>query len=147
MDIREVTKFLVGTKIAVMATVNSDGSPHLSPNWYYYDGERLYFVTTKERRKFFNLKRDRRISVCVYEPPLASDYVVLQGPAIIENLVPTSELWRIARLVVERYVDVNEVDNYIERWKTEPRILVTLTPDDIYTRSRHSKTMDPNFPD
>ena len=77
---------------------------------------------------------------------MASDYVVLQGPAIIENLVPTSELWRIARLVVERYVDVNEVDNYIERWKTEPRILVTLTPDDIYTRSRHSTTMDPNFP-
>ena len=75
---------------------------------------------------------------------MASDYVVLQGPAIIENLVPTSELWRIARLVVERYVDVNEVDNYIERWKTEPRILVTLTPDDIYTRSRHSTTMDPN---
>ncbi len=64
---------------------------------------------------------------------MASDYVVLQGPAIIENLVPTSELWRTAQLVVERYVDANEVDNYIERWKTEPRILVTITPDDIHT--------------
>ena len=146
MDIREVTKFLAGTKIAVMATVNSDGSPHLSPNWYYFDGERLYFVTTRERRKFFNLKRDRRISVCVYEPPLALDYVVLQGPGIIENLVPTSELWRTAQLVIERYVDADAVDDYIARWKTEPRILVTITPDDIYTRSRHSKTMDPNFP-
>ena len=77
---------------------------------------------------------------------MASDYVVLQGPAIIENLVPTSELWKTARLVVERYVDADEVDNYIERWKTEPRILVTITPDDIYTRSRHSKTMGPNCP-
>ena len=113
MDIREVSKFLAGTKIAVMATVNSDGSPHLSPNWYYFDGERLCFVTTRERRKFFNLKRDRRISVCVYEPPLASDYAVLQGPAIIENLVPTSELWRTAQLVVERYVNAYEVDDYI----------------------------------
>ena len=62
-------------------------------------------------------------------------------------MVPTSELWRTAQLVVERYVDADEVDNYIERWKTEPRILVTITPDDIYTRPRHSKTMDPNFPD
>ena len=77
---------------------------------------------------------------------MASDYVVLQGSAIIENLVPTSELWRTAQLVVERYVDADEVDNYIERWKTEPRILVTITPDGIHTRSRHSKTMDPNFP-
>jgi hypothetical protein len=77
---------------------------------------------------------------------MASDYVVLQGPAIIENLVPTSELWRTAQLVVERYVDADELDNYIERWKTEPRILVTITPDDIYTRSRHLKTTGPNFP-
>ena len=146
MEAQDVTNFLSGIKMAVMATINSDGSPHLSPNWYYYDGEQLFFVTTKERRKFYNLKRDQRISVCVYEPPLASDYVVLQGPAIIENLVPTSELWRTAQLVVERYVNAYEVDDYIERWKTEPRILVTITPDDIYTRSRHSKTMDPNFP-
>ena len=137
MDIREVTKFLAGTKIAVMATVNSDGSPHLSPNWYYFDGERLYFVTTRERRKFFNLKRDRRISVCVYEPPLATDYVVVQGPAIVDDLVPTSELWETARLVVERYVNPAEVETYIERWKTEPRILVTITPESIYTRPGH----------
>ena len=102
MDARDVNDFLSGIKMAVMATINNDGSPHLSPNWYYFDCERLYFVTTRERRKFFNLKRDRRISVCVYEPPLASDYVVLQGPAIIENLVPTSELWRTAQLVVEK---------------------------------------------
>ena len=84
--------------------------------------------------------------MCVYEPPLASDYVVVQGAAIIDDLVPTSELWGTARLVVERYVNADDVDTYIERWKTEPRILVTITPDDIYTRSRHSKTMDPNFP-
>ena len=70
-------------------------------------------------------------------------YAEITGGSIV---VPTSELWRTAQLVVERYVDADEVDNYIERWKTEPRILVTITPDDIYTRSRHSKTMDPNFP-
>ena len=52
MDARDVNDFLAGMKMAVMATINSDGSPHLSPNWYYYDGEQLFFVTTKERKKF-----------------------------------------------------------------------------------------------
>jgi len=137
MDARDVTDFLAGIKMAVMATINNDGSPHLSPNWYYYDGEQLFFVTTKDRKKFYNLKRDPRISVCVYEPPLASDYVVVQGPAIIDDLVPTSKLWGTARLVVERYVDAAEVDAYIKRWKTEPRILVTITPDTMYTRPGH----------
>ena len=137
MEAQDVTDFLSGIKMAVMATINSDGSPHLSPNWYYYDGEQLFFVTTKERKKFYNLKRDPRISVCVYEPPLASDYVVVQGPAIIDDLTPTSELWETARLVVERYVISAEVEAYIERWKTEPRILVTITPEAIYTRPAH----------
>jgi len=72
--------------------------------------------------------------VCVYEPPLASDYVVVQGAATIDDLVPTSELWGTARLVIERYVNAAEVDAYVERWKTEPRILVTITPENIYTR-------------
>ena len=52
MDARDVSEFLTDIKMAVMATINSDGSPHLSPNWYYYDGEQLFFVTTKERKKF-----------------------------------------------------------------------------------------------
>ena len=134
MDDRNVNEFLAGIKMAVMATINYDGSPHLSPNWYYYNGEQLFFVTTKERKKFFNLKRDQRMSVCVYEPPLASDFVVVQGTSTIDDLVPTSELWGTARLVIERYVDADDVDAYVERWKTEPRILVTITPDKIYTR-------------
>jgi len=132
MDARDVNDFLSGIKMAVMATINNDGSPHLSPNWYYYDGAQLFFVTTKERKKFFNLKRDQRMGV--YEPPLASDYVVVQGAATIDDLVPTSELWGAARLVIERYVKADEVDTYIERWKTQPRILVTITPEKIYTR-------------
>ena len=137
MDARDVNEFLAGIKMAVMATINHDGSPHLSPNWYYYDEERLFFVTTKGRKKFFNLKRDQRMSVCVYEPPLASDYVVVQGTATIDDLVPTSELWGTARLVIERYVDADDVDAYVERWKTEPRILVAITPEKIYTRPGH----------
>ena len=74
------------------------------------------------------------MAVCVYEPPLASDYVVVQGAGTIDDLVPTSELWGAARLVIERYVKADEVDTYIARWKTQPRILVTITPEKIYTR-------------
>ncbi len=133
MDQQEINQFLSGTKMAVMATINKDGSPHLSPTWYYYDGEQLSFVTTKERLKYFNLKRDGRIAICVYEPPLASDYVVIQGRATIDDSADT-DIWDGARQVLRRYVEADQVDDYVERWKTEPRILVKITPDKIYTR-------------
>ena len=137
MDNADIAAFLSGIQMAVMATINSDGSPHLSPNWYYYDGDQLFFVTTKERKKFYNVRKDLRLSVCVYEPPLASNYVVVEGAAKVDDLVPTSELWRTARLVIERYVNAEDVENYIDRWKTEPRILVTITPTRIHTRPGH----------
>jgi PPOX class probable F420-dependent enzyme len=131
LDKQEIAQFLAGTKMAVIATINKDGSPHLSPNWYYYDGDQLSFVTTKERLKFFNLKRDERISVCIYEPPLASDYVVFQGRATIDD----GDIWDGARHIIRRYVEADQVDAYVERWKTQPRILVKITPDKVYTRS------------
>ena len=131
MDKQQISQFLTDTKMAVMATINKDGSPHLSPNWYYYDGERLSFVTTKERLKFFNLRRDERMAVCIYEPPLASDYVVFQGRATIDD----GDIWGDARQVIRRYVAEDQVDDYVERWKTQPRILVKITPDKIYSRN------------
>ena len=115
-----------------MATINRDGSPQLTPNRYYYDGSRLTFVTTKERIKYFNLSRDSRISVCIYDSPLASEYVVIQGRASIRD----EGIWEDARHIIERYVELGRVDEYIQRWKTQPRILVTVTPERIYTRNR-----------
>lgn len=131
MDHQELNHFLAGPRIAVMATINRDGSPQLTPNWYYYDGTQLTFVTTKERIKFFNLRRDSRMSVCIYDSPLASEYVVIRGRASIRD----EGFWDDARHIINRYVEPQRVDEYIERWKTQPRILVTLTPERIYTRN------------
>ena len=130
MDKQEIEKFLEGTKMAVMATINKDGTPQLSPNWYHYDGSQLSFVTTKVRLKFLNLKRDDRISVCIYEPPLAPDYVVFQGRVTLDD----GDIWDDSRKVIRRYIDADGVEEVIERWKTQPRVLVKLTPDKIYSR-------------
>ena len=62
--------------------------------------------------------------------PLASDYVVIQGRATIDD----GDIWDDARQVIRRYVEADQVDDYVERWKTQPRILVKITPDKIYTR-------------
>ena len=128
MDKQEIDQFLAGIKMAVMATINKDGSPHLSPNWYYYD--KLSFVTTKERLIFFYLRRDERMSVCIYEPPLASDYMVIAGRATVDD----GDIWHDERKVIRRYVEAGQVDGYVERWKPQPRILVKVTPDKVYTR-------------
>ena len=132
MNQQDIAHFLSASRIAVMATIAKDGVPQLTPNWYRYDGQVLTFITTKERQKYFNLQRDDRISVCVYADPGASEYVVMSGTATISD----QDIWDEARRIAERYVEPEHVDEYIERWKQQPRIIVTVTPRHI--RSRYS---------
>ncbi len=131
----EITQYLDQSHIAVMATINPDGEAHLTPNWYRYDGRVLRFVTRSDRLKYRNLQRDSRISVCIYDAPAASNYVVIRGEAEIEDATTGGPaIWDEIRRVVARYVAAANVDAYIARWRTEPRVLVTVTPERISTR-------------
>ena len=130
MNSQEITAYLAASHIAVVATINRNGQPHLTPNWYRYDGKVLTLITRKDRLKYRNLQRDHRISVCVYDPPVASNYVVISGTATCND----HDIWDEARRIIERYRAPGEVDDYLVRWKTEPRVLITVTPERITTR-------------
>ena len=41
--------FLGERRIRVVAGIRPDGRPHLTPNWFHFDGERFYASTTKDR--------------------------------------------------------------------------------------------------
>ena len=78
MNPQEITAYLTAPHIAVVATVNRNGSPHLTPNWYRYDGQVLTLVTRNDRLKYRNLQRDNRISVCIDDPQVASSDIVIR---------------------------------------------------------------------
>jgi PPOX class probable F420-dependent enzyme len=115
----------------VVATVHRNGTPHLTPNWYRYDGKVLTLITRKDRLKFLNLQRSNRISVCIYDPPVASNYVVISGIATCSD----QGIWDEARRIIGRYRAPGEVGDYLARWQTEPRVLITVTPERISTRA------------
>lgn len=134
---QEIAQYLDMSHIAVMATINRNGEPHLTPNWYRYNGRVLTFVTRNDRLKFRNLQRDHRMSVCIYDAPAASHYVVITGAAAIEDATTGGPaIWDEIRRIVARYVAADDVEDYIARWRTEPRVLVTVTPERISTRER-----------
>jgi PPOX class probable F420-dependent enzyme len=128
---QEVAAYLDAPYIAVVATISRNGAPHLTPNWYRYDGKVLTLITRTDRLKYFNLQRDHRISVCIYDPPVASNYVVISGTATWND----QDIWDEARRIIARYRVPNEVDAYLACWKTEPRVLITVTPERISTRA------------
>jgi nitroimidazol reductase NimA-like FMN-containing flavoprotein (pyridoxamine 5'-phosphate oxidase superfamily) len=84
---QEITASLAASHMAVMATINRNGHPHLTPNWYRCDGQVLTSVTRNDRLKYRNLQRDHRISMCIDDPPAASNDVVISGTATCASCV------------------------------------------------------------
>jgi PPOX class probable F420-dependent enzyme len=128
---QEIRAYLAASHIALVATISRNGTPHLTPNWYRYDGQVLTVITRKDRLKYRHLQRDPRISVCIYDPPVASNYVVITGTATCHD----QGIWDEARRIIERYRAADEVDGYLARWQTEPRVLITVIPERIATRA------------
>jgi PPOX class probable F420-dependent enzyme len=131
VNAQEITAYLDAPHIAVVATISRNGAPHLTPNWYRYDGKVLTLITRTDRLKYRNLQRHNRISVCIYDPPAASNYVVISGTATCND----QDIWDEARRIIARYRAADQVDEYLARWQTEPRVVITVTPERISTRA------------
>ena len=71
----------------------------------------------------------------IYDPPAASHGVVLSGTATCSD----QDIWGEARRIIERYRAADEVDDSVARWQTEPRVLITITPEHIATRESRGR--------
>ena len=79
MSDEEVRKFIEEQKSLQVATLNRDGSPHLTTLWFaIVDGD-VVFETFTKSQKIKNLERDPRITVLLED---GTDYVELRGVSI-----------------------------------------------------------------
>ena len=125
-------EFLGPSRIAVVATVGLRGMPQLTPNWYRFANGRLTVSTTKERVKFRNLSRDRRLAVCIYSEPRAGDYVTLIGRAEISD---GESIWPETQAIVERYVEPDRVEDRMRLLRTQNRVIISMTPERVVFRA------------
>ena len=80
----QAERFLRGRHVAVLTTINADGTPLQTPIWYLYRDGIIYMRTGEESAKAGNIRRDPRVSVCVQDerPPYRG--VTVRGTASIE---------------------------------------------------------------
>jgi PPOX class probable F420-dependent enzyme len=79
MTDEEIWKFVEERKSLQVATLNRDGTPHLTTLWFaVVDGE-IAFETFTKSQKIVNLKRDPRIAVLL---EAGTDYGELRGVSI-----------------------------------------------------------------
>lgn len=135
MDPGAIAEFLAEPRHALVATNRNGRSPQLSPVWYLYDDNALYFAVLASSAKFRNLTRDPQVSVCVDGGHPDARAVIFYGKAkILETSESASEelQWRIAR----RYMSSDEeTRRYMKRARTSGKMFVfVVIPDKVIAR-------------
>lgn len=107
---------------AVIATINPDGQPQLSPVWCKLDGEDVLVSTVEGRRKHLNIERDDRVTVLVQPAEAPYKYVEVRGTAAMTREGGRELIDTLANeyMGADRYPGDDGADNV--------RVVVRITP-------------------
>jgi len=99
----EITEFVERSRVATMATIGPNGTPHLVAMWYaVIDGE-LWFETKAKSQKAVNLRRDGRLTMMIED---GDTYDTLRGVSIEgrgEIVDDPEALFKVGISIWERY--------------------------------------------
>ena len=118
--------FLAEPRNVVVAGIRKDGRPHVSPNWFFWDGERFYVSTTRPRVKYKIFSRDPRVEL-VIDDATGHRYAALSGTVEIrEDVTSNLHLFRAIREKHGRPVPPD--DALAAELIAEDRVLLAITP-------------------
>src|SRR5216684_5720030 len=93
-SLKALEAFLAEPRNVIVAVIRRDGRPHVSPNWFSWDGERFYVSTTRLRVKYKIFTRDPRVELIV-DDATGHRYAALSGTVEIrEDVEPNLHLFR-----------------------------------------------------
>jgi PPOX class probable F420-dependent enzyme len=112
MNAEELDEFLTTERTCRVATLGHDGSPHVTPLWYVWDGTSLWLTSIVKSQRWTDLQRDDRVSVIV---DAGDGYFELRGAELRGRAVsvgeaprtgePVPELERVEHLHAHKYGD------------------------------------------
>jgi len=122
----KIAAFLAEPRNVIVAGIGKDGRPHLSPNWFYYDGERFFVSTTRGRVKYTIFRRDPRAQLVIDDCTGFRAVLVRATVEIREDIA--AELPRFRAIREKHGVAVPGDAEHLRALTQEGRVLLAITP-------------------
>ncbi|WP_026163739.1 PPOX class F420-dependent oxidoreductase [Kribbella catacumbae] len=100
MSSEEIRAFLTTSpRTLKVATVRTDGTPHVAPVWFVLDGDDIVFSTPSRSVKARNLRANQRVCICVDDEQPPFGFISATGSATLHLRPDDLVHWttRIAR--------------------------------------------------
>ena len=109
-----------------ISTINSDGSPQLTPVWGDYDGEHVLVNTAEGRLKHKNILRDPRVAISVVDHSNPLNMTTIKGKVI--EIIPDYDYVHANKLT-KQYMGIDE---YPFKRDGEKRVIFKIKPMKIF---------------
>jgi PPOX class probable F420-dependent enzyme len=123
----KLAAFLAEPRNVIVAGVRGDGRPHLTPNWFHWDGELFYVSTTRTRAKYAIFKRDPRAGLAIDDSTGFRCVLVSGHVDIRENVA--DELHHFRAIREKHGLPIPNEDEQLAALIAEQRVLLAITPD------------------
>lgn len=122
-ELSEKAKRLIdGKNFASVATITSNGWPHVTPTWVDRDGNTVILNITPKRAKYKYFANSPRVAISVFDHANPYDKVVIRGKIISTTKQGAEE--HIDKMS-KKYLGK---DIYPNHRADEPRVLVRVEP-------------------
>ncbi len=122
---RAVRQFLNKPRIARLATIGSDGYPHIVPIYFMRDGDDILFGSDRDERKVRNALAHRQAAVVIGgEPKTDPAGYMIQGDLRVEEARDRSVVYRMLR----RYESKADADRHSAEWSGSDQVILRLKP-------------------
>ena len=68
--------------LMILATTLTDGAPQMTPVWFNFDGEYIYFNSEKDRLKHRILRKRPYVSLIILDPDNKARWLAIRGPVV-----------------------------------------------------------------
>ncbi len=130
MDLDEIGRYLDRSPATTgfVAVSIGDGSPLVLPVWYRFDGKTVNIWTTSTRRWPQAVVRTGKAAFAAGDAGKPFAAVTLRGRAEIDEGDEETILSEV-RAITSRYIEEDQVDDYVSRWWPSLKAIVRIHPD------------------
>jgi PPOX class probable F420-dependent enzyme len=107
---------------AHLATLNSDGTPQVTPVWIDYDGTHILVNSARGRRKDKNMERNRAVALSIQDPDNPYRYLEVRGN--VDEITEEGADQHIDKMA-KKYIGE---DRYPWRQASEVRVMYKIKP-------------------
>ena len=125
---REVRELLRKPRVARLATIGSDGYPHVVPIYFMLDGDDILFDSDRDNRKVRNALTNPKGAVVVGGEPATDEAgYMIQGNLTIEDDKDHS----MARRMLYRYESKEKAEKTLAAWVNSDLVTIRLKPKSV----------------